>query len=148
MDYAILANELTTDPAAKGYAALLPDNPGQVCELLNSRTESMVKPRFVTGRTILAECGEHGGAILDALEAVATANSSVKWAVIFLKQDGGIDVGHDATQEMIAQLVNGGALTAAQGNALSALAVQPASRAETLGLPPVSILDVYAALEA
>jgi hypothetical protein len=96
-----------------------------------------VQSRFVTARTILAECGADGAGILDALEAVATVNSAVKWAVRFLSQDSGLDVGNPVTQYMIDQLAGMGALTAGQAVALKNLALQPA---------PVSRLDVEAAL--
>ena len=95
-----------------------------------------VQSRFVTARTILAECGALGAPILDALESVAASNSSVKWAVKFLSQDSGLDVGNPVTQYMIGQLVAGG-LPAALGDALKGLASQPA---------PVSPQDVAAAL--
>ena len=98
-----------------------------------------VQPRFVTARTVLAECGVHGPDILGALEAAAAGNSAVKWAVRFLGQDSGINVGDPATQYMIDQLAAGAtpALSAEQAAALKNLAVQPA---------PVSRLEVEAAL--
>lgn len=101
------------------------------------RTEA--RSRFVTARTILSECGALGPSILDALEAVAATagGSAVKWALKFLSQDSGLDVGHPATQAMIGQLATAGALSAAQASALTALANQPA---------PVSAHDVAMAL--
>lgn len=96
-----------------------------------------MQPRFITARTILAECGAAGPAILDALEAAATVSSAVKWAVKFLGDDSGIDVGNPATQYMVDQLAAGGALTVAQAGILNSMAMQPA---------PVSRLDVEAAL--
>ena len=96
-----------------------------------------VQSRFVTARTVLAECGMLGASILDALEAAAAGNSAVKWAVRFLGQDSGINVGDPTTQYMIDQLAEGGVLTPDQASALKNLAVQPA---------PVSRLDVEAAL--
>ena len=80
--------------------------------------------RFVTARTVLAEC-VGGQSILDALKAAAAGNSAVNWAMTFLGQEGGLDVGNPATHAMIDQLVAGTALTAAQGAALKALANLP-----------------------
>jgi hypothetical protein len=139
-----LNDELRADPKGLGYAPLMPDAPGQVVELLNALTESMVKPRFITARTILAEC-EDGAAILDALSAAASAISAVKWALTFLSTDSGIDVGHARTQGMIDNLVEAGAMTQALAEQLKALAIQSASRAEVLGIGVVTEEQVRAA---
>lgn len=148
MDLLALKTELTTDPAGIGYAAFLPDPLGEVERLLNERTLSASRPRFITARTILAECGAAGPGILDALEAAAAGNSAVKWAVKFLSQDSGIDVGHPNTQAMIDSLATGGALTTDQATALKNLAHQPVSRADVLGFGTVTVADIRAALGA
>lgn len=139
-----LAAEIANDPGAKGYAAHLPDSPGLVVDLLNTQTESMIKPRMVTARTVLAECGLSGATILDKLEAAGASNSAVKWAVRFLGNDGGLDVGNPMTQMMIDQLT-GPVLTVEEGAALKALAMHSASRAEVLGLGHVTEYDLIAA---
>lgn len=105
----------------------------------NGRTAT--QSRFVTARTILAEC-TNGGAILDKLNAASSNGalpyaSSVGWAMKFLSQEGGLDVGNPVTQGLIDQLVLDGQLDAAQGSALKAMAVMPA---------PVSQSDVAEAL--
>jgi len=92
--------------------------------------------RYVTARTVLAEC-DQGSAILDALQAAATSDGAVKWALTFLGQDSGLDVGHPVTQTMIDQLAAGSVLSAEQAAALKALALVPA---------PVSRNDVEQAL--
>lgn len=93
---------------------------------LNAIPLQAMQPRFITARTILAECAD-GGAILDALTAAGEGISTVKWALTFLSQDSGLDVGHPATHAMIDQLAAGGLLPAAHGAALKALAVLPLS---------------------
>lgn len=143
----ILADEIKNDPLGHGYAAHLPDDPQRVVDLLTAQAGTAVKSRFVTGRTILAECDD-GGAVLDALEAAATTNSAVKWAVTFLSKDSGLDVGHPRTQMMIDSLAQGGALTQAQAEQLKALATQPASRADVLGIPAPTARDIIDALKA
>lgn len=102
-----------------------------------SEGRTAAQSRFVTARTVLAECGASGPGILDALEAAAAGNGAVKWALTFLGQDSGLDVGNPVTQAMIDQLTAGGALTGEQGVALKALAMVPA---------PVSRSEVEAAL--
>jgi hypothetical protein len=144
MDYSLLKSEIQTDPTNKGYAQFLPDSPGRVVELLNAQTEQMTKSRFVTARTILAECAL-GVSILDKLESTTNSISAVKWAVKFLGQDG-VDVGHLATQEMIDNLVLGGVLTTTEATQLKNMAVQQASRSEVLGLGFVHDSDVRDAL--
>lgn len=96
-----------------------------------------IQSRFVTARTILSECGAAGPGILDALTAASAVSSAVKWALTFLSQDSGLDVGNAVTQGMIDQLAGIGALTADQAAALKNLALQPA---------PVDRLAVEAAL--
>lgn len=90
-----------------------------------SMGRTATQSRFVTARTILSECGAIGPSILDSLEAIAASNSAVKWAVRFLGQDSGLDVGNPVTQYMIDQLVIGG-MPADQGAALKAMAIQSA----------------------
>ena len=85
--------------------------------------EGLIAPRqrFVTARAIMALCPD-GVAILTALEA-AIANKAVKWAVTFLGQESGLDVGDPYTQWMIDQLVAASVLTSEQGIQLKALAL-------------------------
>lgn len=125
-----LTEELANDPLGLGYSGM--DN-SEIEAALNSKTRSRIISRFVTARTILAECAD-GAAILDKLEAAGATVSAVKWAMRFLQQEGGIDVGHPATLAMVDQLVGAGVLTATEGAALKELSVQVCSRAEELGL--------------
>lgn len=139
-----LADEIKTDPRSLGYAAHLPDSPGIVADLLNAQTQSVVKERYVTARTIMAECTD-GAAILDALNTASGQVSSVKWMMTFLQQDSGMDAGHPKTQAAVDQLVQASLLSSAYGDELKAIANQPASRAELLGLPTVTVYDLIAA---
>lgn len=152
-----LKSEVQTDPAAMGYAALLPAAPGQVCIKLNAvNALKCLQPRFVTARTILAEISG-GGALLKALEkasvlpaAGATAQqvevaASTEYALKFLNQDSGLDCGNPGTQSLIDALVSMTALTAAQGTALKGLAMLLCSRAQYLGLPVVQEADLSTA---
>lgn len=140
-----LSQELATDPASLGYASHLPESPGLVVDLLNAPTRTAVKPRFVTARGVLADV-DGGAQILDKLDALTGAVSEVKWAMKFLLTDG-IDVGHPRTRGLLDQLEAGGAITSADAKALKDLALQPASRAEELGLGVVTEADVRIALE-
>ena len=145
MDYVALKNEIDNDPSGQGYAAFIPNAPGHVLNKLNDRNTTMVRSRMVTARAIIAENGMAGAVILDKLEAAGAGNPAVKWAVKFLQQDAGVDVGHPTTQGMIDQLVAGSVLTNEEGQALKNMALQPASRAEVLGFGYVQHSDLQEA---
>lgn len=134
MDYMILKNELLQPQ----YAGLS-DN--EAADLLNAPVHRSVKSTFITARSILAYT-PNGADILDKLERAAGMVSAVKWAMKFIESDSGIDIGHPATRAQVDALVAAGGLTADEGESLKALGLQPTSRAELIGLPPVSINDV------
>ena len=141
----MLRSELRTDPAGVGYAPYLPDVGGNVERLINDKAWPMAKARFVTARTILAELDE-GGAILAALDQVAKQNVTVRYAVTFLSQDSGIDVGNPRTAMLIDGLAAAGALTPSQATALKGMAVSLGSRAEALGCDYVGHAEIMGAL--
>jgi hypothetical protein len=143
-----LRNELLTDPLARGYASKLPHSPGVVADMLNAPIYSMPKEKFVSARGLLAAHGFAGAAILDKLEAAAPSVSMIKWALSFMKNDSGIDVGHASTRALIDQLVVGGILAVSDAALIKDLAIQPASRAEILGIKHVQESDIRAALSA
>lgn len=133
----ILSDEIDNDPLGRGYAALLPDRPGAVVALLNDQTETMYKPRIITARGILSDYS--GGpavaaAVLDKLDTAAPSISALKWAWSFIRGEG-LDIGNPATQGMLDQLAGASVITSDEATNLKALALQPASRAEVLGLP-------------
>ena len=140
-----LRSELLDDPLNRGYSAFLADSPGVLADMMNARIYSMVKEKFVTARGVLAAHGATGAAVLDKLEAASSGNSAVKWAMKFVSQDSGIDVGHPTTRGLLDAMVPA-VLTQAEADMLKNMAIQPASRAEVLGLPRVSIESVQAAL--
>jgi hypothetical protein len=136
--------ELTTDPLNRGYQQYIPDAYGVIVDMMNTKTYSMPKTLFVTARGILAQHGVAGAEILDKLETAATGNSVIKWAMKFIVSDG-IDVGHATTRTMLDSMV-GTVLTQTECDLLKNMAVQPASRAEVLGINSVTEADVRTAL--
>ena len=93
---------------------------------------------MITARGILSDYpgGPVAAAlVLDKLEAAAPSVPALKWAFGFLKTAEGLDIGHPATQGMIDQLATAAVITSDEADKLKALALQPASRAEVLGLP-------------
>jgi hypothetical protein len=87
--------------------------------------EGLLAPqqRFITARAVMAAC-LGGIQILDALEN-ASSDRAVAWALKFLGQEAGLDIGDPFTQGKVDQLVGLTVLTAEQGAALKALALQP-----------------------
>ena len=143
MTASALGTELSTDPLRLGYAAFLPNSPGSVVEILNAYNRSIVKTQYMTARSILAALDD-GAAILDKIQGASASNSTVKWAMQFMLSDG-IDVGHPRTRALLDQLAATGVILQAEADEVKALALQPGSRAEELGLLPATETDVMAA---
>lgn len=141
----VLSDELTNDPLLRGYAQHIPDSPGVLAGMMNSLDYTMVKMRFVTARAVLAEHGSAGAVVLDKIEVAGASDSAVKWAMKFVTSEPGIDVGHPTTRSLLNGMVPA-VLTQAEADMLLNMAVQPASRAEVLGIGYVTAADIQAAL--
>lgn len=139
-----LADEINNDPTNKGYKNYLPDSPGAVCDLLNAQTETMPKERWVTALTILSKC-ELGVSIIRKLRALVSEDAVIEVAWNRLNSETGLNVDDNATQMYLDQLVTNQNLDEEEVVQLKALAVQSASRAEVLGIPPVTIIDLIEA---
>lgn len=83
----------------------------------------VVQQHFVTARGILTTCAD-GEGILAALEA-AKASTSVRWALEFLGQEAGLDIGDPTIYPLLDKLVAGAVLTQVQIDALKAMALAP-----------------------
>jgi len=90
---------------------------------LNAEGLMAPQQRFVTARAVMATCTA-GLEILDALEAAAS-NRAVAWALKFLSQEAGLDIGDPYTLRTVDQLVVALVLTQEQGDALKAMALRP-----------------------
>ena len=135
MDYTLLQNEINNDPTGKGYANHLPHSPGKVVELLNSQTEAMPKSRMITARGVMSSYGigpVAGAMFLDKLEVLSASVPALKWAMKFLQQESGIDIGEPATQQLLYSLVGIGGITSAEVSGVKSMAKMPASRFEIL----------------
>lgn len=128
-----LREDIINDPACA--AALAAKDCAELARI-RSVGRKLLQTRFVTARTVLAECGVNGAALLDKLDAAGSINSAVKWAMVFLRQDSGLDVGHPATQYLLQTLVPD-VLTQPEADQLKALAMLPA---------PLSAQDIADAL--
>lgn len=147
-----LSDELANDPMGLGYAQWLPNSPGMVVQLINAPSFAMVKSLMMSERGILAQYPDGpvaADAVLTKLDTFAQTQqplaSVVKRALRFLGDPEGIDMGSPATQAMLDAVQQAGVLTADETTKLKALAMQPASRAEVLGLGMVTEAQVMEA---
>lgn len=152
MNYQLLKQEIVDDPLSQGYSAFLPDSTGWVANMLNERKFQAAKTRMVTARGIMASYGigpTQGALFLDKLESLSANIPALKWAMKFLQQETGIDVGEPATRIMLTSLIGVGGITQAEVDGVKAMAIQPASRAEVLFGSDVIVTehDVIKAME-
>lgn len=130
---AALRVELTDDPEALGYAPYVPKGPGHLVDLMNKPRATMLRERFVTTRTVLAELSlDHARALLGALRAAAQVDPVAAEGMELLRRDPGIDVAHSSTRAVVAALLDAKAITQEVSDAVLALGQLPSSRAEVL----------------
>lgn len=91
---------------------------------LNADAPLVPQQRFITARAVLTLCAD-GPAILSALEAAAPQNIAVAYALRFLGQDAGLDIGDPGALALLGQLQQASILTAPQVEQLRALALKP-----------------------
>lgn len=146
MDYQILTPELRDDPENIGYAGMSDD---AAAAALNLRTRTRTVTTFATWRKMLADLGPTVTATVKAkVEAAAEANPAVALALDMLSEygdGGGLDIGHANTRAVIDSLAAGGVLTLDESTAIKAMAEQPCSRADELGLPAIDAAHVQSA---
>ena len=147
MDYIALRAEIDNDPESLGYASHLPDSPGAVVDLLNANSTTMVKAI----KSSTAMMWAAGGAYSTIVDASNNVNHPARASCLVVREafTSGQDI-HLELQPM-RDMLNGwvatSVITQAQHNALIALATQPASRAEKIGLGCVTEADLRTALE-
>ena len=129
-----LIEELRGDPEGLGYAQFMPDAPGMVVELLNAPTQFMVKAI----RSTTAQAWAATGPYANIVDASQDKTHPCRASCLILRDTlaSGVDIHMEMpdVQEMFAAWVACGICTQAQADALYARAMQPASRAEVLGL--------------
>lgn len=90
---------------------------------LNASAPLVAQQRFITARAVLTQCLD-GAAILTALEAAAPQNVAVAYALRFLGQEAGLDIGDPGAQALLAKLQQAGVLTDLHVQQLRALALK------------------------
>jgi hypothetical protein len=113
-----------------------PDAAYSIAEALNAPSGTRIASRMVTARLVLAERAAAGAAVLTKLEQIAQQSDAVRWAMRLVSGGGGIDVGHEVTRSLFAQLVQQSALTQSEADTILSMAQVSSSRAmDALGEP-------------
>lgn len=132
MDLIKLKAEVQGDPAGVGYAAYLPDEPGKVCELLNSKTFSVHKTKMISWRGLYASYGIGpvlAPQVLAKIRSGAESNQVLYDIKMMIYSETGMDIGEPSAQVLINQLTPA-VFTEDEATALRNVSLQPASRAE------------------
>lgn len=138
----ILADELKTDPLARGYASHLPDDPQRAVDLLTAPVFSM--PNTITAGQALMWAAT--GPLASITDTSNNINSPLRSSCLafLLAMKAGRDVHMEAANVRL-QLdawAQAGLITAQERDALVALATQPASRANIIGIPAPDTRDI------
>ena len=114
--------------------------------LLNDASGAESTPEItdynVNAKLVLSVLGATAGAVfLDSLEVVAPSNSAVKWTLIFLKSESGINVGDVETRQSLDDLASAGVLDVGSVATIKALAESSISwaQANNVRVNPVKI---------
>lgn len=136
----ILGDEILNDPTGKGYAALIEEQPGAVCDLLNAKTETKLGLLDRANLTMWAVAEGMLGKFEDeSVDKTSPLRDSALAILYVLKgATSGIDFSIQQNLDGFAAWISLGKMTEAQKDAALALATLPASRAEVLGLPYVT----------
>jgi hypothetical protein len=110
---------------------------GQIAALVSAGRTKVVERLGGIG-TVLRHLGPvNGPALLDALDALRATVPAIRWGWVLLDR-GQLDFGSPVVRAMIDQLVTDGVISAAHGEILKNVAVEP---------DPVSVQQVAAAME-
>ena len=156
-----LAEYLTTGAGATLYADMIVarnDN-GIAVALSAPSTQRAPTMRFVNARTVLAEAGMLGVAVLGKIEGFVRATLpegtpaeavglqiAARYALRFVESAEGIDIGHPTTRAMLDALVPMGVLAQAEADAVKALGERTLTLGEVITGARVSVDDVSAVL--
>ena len=136
----ILSDEIALDPSGKGYASLLPNQPGQVVNLLNEKTEVTVGTISRTDLTTWSASTGMRAVIEDiANDTQSPLRSSALAILDVLKGSSeGIDLSKASNMAILNAWEGAGVLSPENKASMLALAEHLVSRAEKLGLPYIT----------
>jgi hypothetical protein len=139
---AILRNEVINDPKGRDYVAHLPDSPGLVADMLNAMSDSMVGPLRSTTAKAWAATGPYAAIVDASNNAAHPCRASCLVIRDSFSCGDPIHLESPDLQQMLAAWVAAGICTQVQVEDLYGRAMQPASRAQVLGLPAVTVYDL------
>lgn len=140
-----LCTEVSTDPMHKGYQSHLPSSPGLVVQLLNTPVHAKVKSITTSAAKTWAASGPYAAIVDAANMAGHPARASALVVRDAFASGDPIHLEDPNIQALFTNWIAANVITQAQHDALIAMATQPASRAEVLGLPFVTEQDLIAA---
>jgi hypothetical protein len=140
-----LSSEVTADPLTLGYQSHLPSSPGLVVQLLNTPMHMKIKSVTTSAAKTWAASGPYAAIVDAANMAGHPARASALVVRDAFASGDPIHMEDPNIQALFANWITANVITQEQHDALIAMAMQPASRAEVLGLPFVTEQDLIAA---
>lgn len=135
MNLTALATEINSGPLGLGYAAYLPDAPGEVCELINGETLTAHQSRMISWRGLYSSYGlgrALAASVLAKIRAAADQDQAMYDVKMMIYTTEGMDIGDPEALEMIDDLQSSGLFTPQEADALKRLSLRPISRAKQL----------------
>lgn len=155
MNYANLKTAILTNADCIQYVVTndMPKDPqyfakdSAIADIFNAPSGTRLIERFENAIGIMSALGAVTGAtILEKLDAAKSQIPALKWAMLAMASDVGINLGDIETQQMLDAMVVANVITEAEAESVKALAVQPSSLAyETVG-QSITAADVSIAL--
>lgn len=136
----VITNDMPKDP---NYYA----KDSAIADLFNAPVGTRLVERFENAIGVMSAVGAVTGAtILEKLDQAKAGIPALKWAMLAMTSDTGINFGDPETQAMIKMLAENDVITATEAELINGLAIQPSSLAyETVG-QPITAADVSIAL--
>lgn len=142
---AALRSELAADPEVIGYAAHLSAGElGAVCDLLNAQSQTAPGELSAARAITWAASGPMAKIVDTSNDTASPARASCLAFLQSLKSGMPVDMTNSGIVELFAGWVGAGVITQAQSDAAFDLAKRPASRADVLDLPAVTVEDIHA----
>jgi hypothetical protein len=143
-----LADELKNDPAGLGYAAHLPNDPQRVVDLMTAPTFAKRLP-ITAGQALTWAAA---GPLANITDVSNNTNSPIRASCLafLLAMNAGrdVDMGDANVLYQFDIWLQAGLITQQAHDSIIALATQPASRADVLGIPAPSARDIIDASKA
>lgn len=157
MNYSTLRAEILIGPLAATLAQYVVDQnaPAQnaylkdkaIADVLNAENGTRIVEDFVNAIELMSRLGAVAAAtILDKLETASGSHPVLKWALVAINSETGINIGDPQTVAVIDALAADTVLTSEEAAAIKALAERPSSRAYAVFGSPVTAADVSIAL--